>query len=266
MNTINDNQTNTNSTSSNTILSHLTGLANSAATNVAIRYKDRPDLRYAELLTTVLRFKSTLNAHGIGPNDRVAIISPNGPDMALAILGIMSTATCAPLNPKYTASEFEFYLSDLDVKAIVIHQGLKSSIHEVAQQSPAVVFEIDSDKNQPMDNVSLSCISGHDPESEIKADDAYPGDQDQALILHTSGTTSRPKIVPLTNNNVCTSAISIAKTLQLTPQDCCFNIMPLFHIHGIMAGLLAPIRWQRHLFPGFFRESPVHCPVLSLAH
>jgi len=243
MDTMKDNQTDMkhfgSDTGGNTILSHITRLAKSKPDNIAVRYKDRHDLRYAELLTAIIDIKIILNAHGIGPNDRVAIVSPNGPDMALAILGIMSTATCAPLNPKYTASEFEFYLSDLDVKAIVIHRNLKSSIREVAQQSSAVVFEIVSDKNQPMDKMTLSCISGHD--ATLETNPTHPSEQDQALILHTSGTTSRPKIVPLSNNNVCTSAISIAKTLQLTPQDCCFNIMPLFHIHGIMAGLLAPI-------------------------
>jgi len=241
-NTTMSKQTSIKNTRENTVYSHITRLANTESANTALRYKDRPDMRYADLLNTILKIKSTLNAHGIGPNDRVAIVSPNGPDMALAILGIMSTATCAPLNPKYTAAEYEFYLADLNVKAVVIHRDVKSSIRDVVKQTRALAFEIMSDKTQSMDNISLNCISAPSTMSDINADDiAPPCDQDQALILHTSGTTSRPKIVPLSNDNICTSAISIAHTLQLSAQDSCFNIMPLFHIHGIMAGLLAPI-------------------------
>ena len=64
---------------------------------------------------------------------------------------------------------------------------------------------------------------------------------DIALILHTSGTTSRPKIVPLTQANVCASAGNVARTLALAAGDRALNIMPLFHIHGLIAGLLAPL-------------------------
>ena len=64
---------------------------------------------------------------------------------------------------------------------------------------------------------------------------------DVALVLHTSGTTSRPKIVPLTHNNICTSAHNIGYTLQHTPADRCLNVMPLFHIHGLMAVTLSTL-------------------------
>jgi acyl-CoA synthetase (AMP-forming)/AMP-acid ligase II len=60
-------------------------------------------------------------------------------------------------------------------------------------------------------------------------------------VLHTSGTTSRPKIVPLLHRNVCASARNIRTTLRLTPDDRCMNVMPLFHIHGLMAPVLASL-------------------------
>ena len=64
---------------------------------------------------------------------------------------------------------------------------------------------------------------------------------DIALLLHTSGTTSRPKIVPLTHANLAASAANIGATLRLTPDDRCLNIMPLFHIHGLVAAVLASL-------------------------
>jgi acyl-CoA synthetase (AMP-forming)/AMP-acid ligase II len=71
------------------------------------------------------------------------------------------------------------------------------------------------------------------------ADFASP--DDIALVLHTSGTTSRPKIVPLSQRNVCASARNVRQTLGLTPDDRNLSIMPLFHIHGLIASLLAPL-------------------------
>jgi acyl-CoA synthetase (AMP-forming)/AMP-acid ligase II len=61
------------------------------------------------------------------------------------------------------------------------------------------------------------------------------------LLLHTSGTTSRPKLVPLLHRNLCASAFNIGRTLRLSPDDCCLNVMPLFHIHGLVAGLLSSL-------------------------
>jgi oxalate---CoA ligase len=65
--------------------------------------------------------------------------------------------------------------------------------------------------------------------------------EDIALVLHTSGTTSRPKIVPLSHKNICASAANIRRTLALTANDRGLVIMPLFHIHGLIAALTAPL-------------------------
>jgi len=72
---------------------------------------------------------------------------------------------------------------------------------------------------------------------------------DVALVLHTSGTTSRPKIVPLTHRNVTASARNIANSTRFTEADRGLNVMPLFHIHGLIAGILAPLS----------RGGEVHC-------
>ena len=87
----------------------------------------------------------------------------------------------------------------------------------------------------------------------IPVNGGFASPDDVALVLYTSGTTSRPKIVPLTNRNICVSAGNIAETLRLTPEDRCLNVMPLFHIHGLIAccAVIAERRCVRFLHPGF---------------
>ena len=77
---------------------------------------------------------------------------------------------------------------------------------------------------------------------ESKSDYSSPNENDEALVLHTSGTTSRPKIVPLSNNNIYSSSENISKSLSLTDNDHCLNIMPLFHIHGLIAVLATSMK------------------------
>ena len=133
---------------------------------------------------------------------------PNGPEMASAFLTIAQAATTAPLNPAYREEEYLFYLEDLKAKALVVAADY---------DGPALSAE-----------ASLG-----------EADTAAPAPDDVALILHTSGTTSRPKIVPLLQSNVFVSARNIQRSLALTPADRSLNIMPLFHIHGLIASLSA---------------------------
>ena len=205
---------------------------------IAIAAPDRSPLTYKALREHVEKTVFALNSYGIGRNDRVAIVLRNGPDMASAFLAVASGATTAPLNPAYQEEEFHFYLSDLDSKVLLIDKGstspvLKAAANlgipvlELAANEPAGSFELVS-----RDHASLDSTSG-------SADYADP--DDLALVLHTSGTTARPKIVPLSQANVCASAHNIRQILELTPDDRCMNIMPLFHIHGLMATILATL-------------------------
>jgi acyl-CoA synthetase (AMP-forming)/AMP-acid ligase II len=179
-----------------------------------------------------------LNAIGVGRGDRVGIVLPNGPEMATAFLSIASGAASAPLNPQYRADEFEFYLTDLGAKALVVEAGDPSPATIVASRLQIPVITL-----RPTPERGAGCFeldAGALPERAAKA----PGPaaaSDVALVLHTSGTTSRPKIVPLTQSNVCASARNVSHTLALTAADRGLVIMPLFHIHGLIAGVLAPL-------------------------
>jgi oxalate---CoA ligase len=223
-------------------------IAGGEAAAPALLAPSRPALSFAALDRLADDTVAALNGYGIGRNDRVAIVLPNGPEMAAAFVAIGSGATTAPLNPAYRAEEFRFYLSDLAAKALVVEQGSASPAIAVAGELGVPVLELLADEAGPAGAFTLSGAAEGMP---ARTGPAEP--DDAALVLHTSGTTSRPKIVPLSQANVTASARNIAATLALTPQDRCLNLMPLFHIHGLMAAVLASLGAGASVFctPGF---------------
>jgi len=202
---------------------------------LALGAPERPPLTYKDLRQLVQRTVESLNAMGIGRNDRVAIVLPNGPEMAAAFIAIAAGATTAPLNPAYRGEEFDFYLSDLNAKALVILDGMDSPAIAVAEarKIPLIILK----PGAKAGDFTLHTAQKAQP----AAKGGYAGEEDIALVLHTSGTTSRPKIVPLSQTNVTASAYHIGGTLELKPGDVCLNIMPLFHIHGLIAATLSSI-------------------------
>jgi acyl-CoA synthetase (AMP-forming)/AMP-acid ligase II/acetyltransferase-like isoleucine patch superfamily enzyme/acyl carrier protein len=246
---------------------------------LALMAPGRQPLTYASLYRHLILTAGRLGAAGIARGDRVAVVVPNGPEMAAAFVSVAAVATCAPLNPAYRAPEFEFYLSDLKAKALIIDRGLASPAREVARQLDIPVLELAATRNDAAGEFELdvkSAAGGGAPELAHSSD--------TALVLHTSGTTSRPKIVPLSHSNVCHSGRNVAATLALTENDRCLNVMPLFHIHGLIAGLLAPLtsagsvicspgfdaeqffQWMESLRPTWYTAVPtIHQAVLSRA-
>jgi acyl-CoA synthetase (AMP-forming)/AMP-acid ligase II/aryl carrier-like protein len=215
----------------------------------AVLAPGRVPLTYGRLAEQVASAIRQLNDLGIGRNDRLAVVLPNGPEMALTFLSIASAATSAPLNPAYSASEFDFYLSDLDARALVIMVGDDSPAVAVARTRDIPVIEIVPSTDGP---AGLFTLCGRGGPLAASAGPAQP--DDVALVLHTSGTTARPKMVPLTHRNLCASAESIRQSLQLTARDRCLNVMPLFHIHGLVAALLASLSAGASVVctPGFY--------------
>ena len=208
-------------------------LAQGADAAPAIESLDRPALTYAALRAHVAATVKALNGLGVGRGDRVGIVLPNGPEMATAFIAVAAGAVAAPLNPTYKRDEFEFYLSDLNAKALIVEAGAGGPAVEAAQKLGVAVIELTP--GAEAGGFTLKGAAG------AAAKPGFAEPQDVALILHTSGTTSRPKIVPLTHINVCASARNIATTLELSASDRALNIMPLFHIHGLIAGLSAPL-------------------------
>ena len=216
-------------------------------TDIAIAGLDRPPLTFRELRLLANATIAGLNELGIGRSDRVAIVLPNGPEMASAFVTIACGATTAPLNPAYKHDEFEFYLSDLNARAIVVDANSESPAIEVARTHGIQVLELHA--GEKAGDFTLAIDAG----DSAAAQGGFAEPEDIALVLHTSGTTSRPKIVPLRQSNVCASAANIQDTLKLEAGDVCLNVMPLFHIHGLMAAVLATLGKGASVFaaPGF---------------
>ena len=177
-----------------------------------------------------------LRTMGLARNDRIALLLPNGPEMAVAFLSVAAGATCTPLNPAYNASDFEFYLGDLNAKALLIQADMDSPARAIAHARGLSIIEL-----SPMLEAEAGLFMLEGEQQAHAACDEFAQSDDVALVLHTAGTTSRAKIVPLTHSNICTSAYNRSVTVKLAASDRCLNVLPLFHVHGLLGGILASL-------------------------
>ena len=224
-------------------------LAGNPATAPAISAPSRQLLTHGGLRALIERTVADLNRLGAGRNDRVAIVLPNGPEMAACFLAVAAGTASAPLNPAYRQDEFEFYLGDLNAKLLIAMQGVDTPARAAAAKLGVPIVELVPDATAGAGSFTLQGAGA----GSAAASGGYAQPDDVAMVLHTSGTTSRPKIVPLSQKNLCASAGNIRRTLGFTAQDRGLNIMPLFHIHGLIAGVLAPLSAGSEVFcsPGF---------------
>jgi len=199
---------------------------------VAILAPGRRPLTYRLLSRHVADVVRALNALGIGRNDRVATVIQDGPEMAVACLAIAAGATCAPLNPASRADEFEAHLDRLHCRALLVLAGSASPAVPVAKARGIPVVELIPvpDGEAGLFTLRHGMANGAQAR-DLQSGAAEPGDV--ALVLQTSGTAARPKVVPLTHRNLCLAAQNIRAALDLTAGDRCLNVMPLFHIHGL---------------------------------
>lgn len=218
----------------------------------AIQAPGRPPMSYSDLGRQIEYTESQFNQIGFGPRDRIALVLPNGPEMAAGLLSVASFCVCAPLNPRYSAKDYEFYLSDLSVRGLLIDDQLDSPARDVAARLGIEVLELSAQADMGAGTFEIRAESMH-ADTELRPNSA----NDIALLLHTSGTTSRPKIVPLTHRNLCASAQNVSRALSLSSSDTCLNVMPLFHIHGIVGALLSSLAAGQSVVctPGFDAES-----------
>jgi acyl-CoA synthetase (AMP-forming)/AMP-acid ligase II/acyl carrier protein len=219
-----------------TIYQVLQARAEEAPYAIALVSPGREPITYRQLLIQIDAIIESLSAIGIGRHDRVAFVLPNGIETAVAFLGISCAAISVPLNPSYRENEVDIYLSDLSAKLLIVQAGVRTSAAPVARRRGIPVAELVSSAKDASMLFSLEASGpvSSAPQQTIEADDV-------ALILHTSGTTAKPKRVLLSHNNLCTSAFSVRNTLALTREDRCLGVMPLFHIHGLIGGLLSSL-------------------------
>jgi acyl-CoA synthetase (AMP-forming)/AMP-acid ligase II len=191
-------------------------------------------LTAGELLEESSRLAGVLAGAGIARGDRVSLVLPNGPEFVQLLFAVtLLGATASPLNPGYTRDEYAFYLDDLEPRALVVPAGEAKAAREALPEG-TVVFDAESSGGSVRLSRDGSRLSEHRAFEAADADDI-------ALLLHTSGTTSRPKQVPLLHRNLVASARSIAAHYDLSDDDVSFCVMPLFHVHGLVASVLAQL-------------------------
>lgn len=248
-------------------------------TQAALLAPDRQTLTFTQLGAQLDTFRERLRQLGLGRTARVALLAPNGPELALAFLGSAASVICAPLNPAYQKDELAFYLEDLEASALLIASSLECPAREVAKALGIPILEFHAQLNQSAGSFALEGATGL---ASVVEQAASPNDV--ALVLHTSGTTARPKQVPLSQANLCASIRHLQHSLALSPEDCCLNLMPLFHIHGLVGALLAGLgsggrvvcppgfssvdlfAWLRAFQPTWFTSVPtIHQAILAQA-
>ncbi len=227
-------------------------IADHDAAAFAIGAPGRAWLSYGGLRDQAGYVAKALHGFGIGRGDRVAIVLPNGPEMASAFVCVAQAAVTAPLNPAYTEDEYAFYLEDLSARALMVMDGYDGPALAAAQGLGIAVIRVVVGPEHAAGGFTLT-LDSDALEAADGAEGAAPDACDVALILHTSGTTSRPKIVPLLHSNVVASAHNIAASLALGTRDRCMNVMPLFHIHGLIAAVSATLASGGQVWcaPGF---------------
>ena len=188
---------------------------------------------YAQLRQQVESLAAQLNQFGLGRGDRIAMALPNGLEVIASFLAASTVGTAAPLNPAYTLDEFKFYLEDTSARALILPSSGADEARAAAGDD-VLIIEVDLDSKGQVQFSSTGNTGGG-------LDRDFPNAGDTALILHTSGTTSRPKRVPLSHANLSTSARNVAETYELTPDDVSLCVMPLFHVHGLVASTLATL-------------------------
>lgn len=208
------------------------------ASRPAVFIPDGPEVTYAELQQQIEAVTAALREGGVQAGDPIGIVLPNNLEFLVAFLGTTwARAVAAPLNPGYKVEEFRFYLEDARAKAVIVGPG-DHPAREAARQLGLPIWEIQLRVTSSELRVDLSLP---EPATRNPQQTTPPTPDDVALFLHTSGTTSRPKGVPLTHGNLMASIANIAATYQLTPGDRSLIVMPLFHVHGLIGATLSTL-------------------------
>ncbi|ELU41708.1 coenzyme A synthetase, putative [Rhizoctonia solani AG-1 IA] len=202
------------------------------------------DVTYSELRVLVLELRNLLRNEGVAAGDIVAMSLVNSLEFVVGFLATgAARAISAPLNPAYSVSEFNFYLEDTKPRVVLLPRDSSKTAPlalESARKCNVNALELWIQAGRPYVKLVFEAIkSGKTVKQSL--DNEPPHGDDVALVLHTSGTTGRPKSVPLTHANLLRTTTNIIHTYKLTPKDRSYLVMPLFHVHGLLCGLLSPL-------------------------
>jgi acyl-CoA synthetase (AMP-forming)/AMP-acid ligase II/thioesterase domain-containing protein/acyl carrier protein len=201
----------------------------------AIESPGYPPLTYRDLKKQVLYGIKSLNAMGFCRNDRIAVIMPAGPATAVVSLTVMAGFTSAPLNPEFKEQEFETFLSKLKIKAIIVEKDCETAARTVAASRALPVIEV----TPSMDAAGRFTFGPISPSDAHEA--VFSSPSDIALLMQTSGTTSVPKIVPLSQKQLCASVQVYGSLFSQGDKDRSLHIVPYYHLLGIVGTFLTPL-------------------------
>jgi acyl-CoA synthetase (AMP-forming)/AMP-acid ligase II len=200
------------------------------------------DLRvsYASLKEQVVAVAEALAAAGVTRGDRIGTALPNGLPNVVTFLAASMVGTAAPLNPAYKEDDFRFYLEDTNAKVLLLPpDGADEARRAAGEKVPIMAVDLDAAGKVRLASPGAAADAPGGRAARTSFD--APSVDDVALILHTSGSTGRPKRVPLTHAQLSISAQNVAQTYNLTPADVSLCVMPLFHVHGLVASTLATL-------------------------
>jgi acyl-CoA synthetase (AMP-forming)/AMP-acid ligase II/acyl carrier protein/NRPS condensation-like uncharacterized protein len=202
----------------------------------AILARGRRPMTYGALWMQVNDVVCGLRSLGVGGSDRVAVVLPHGPEAAVAMIAVAAGAVCVPLSPDFTDDEYQRYFGELHLAALLTRADLNSASRSAARTLGIPVIDVSP---RPSEGAGAFGIVGQ--ALQCMAGDDFASGADDAFIMLTSGSTSRPKTVPLTHASVCLSAHNVCAAMGLRSRDRLLSVLPLFHGHGLISGLLAAL-------------------------
>jgi acyl-CoA synthetase (AMP-forming)/AMP-acid ligase II len=249
-----------------------------APSRAAILAPGYTSMTYGTLWMQTREVVSALRRIGVGRTDRVAVVLPHGPEAAVAMVAVAAGAVCVPLSPGFTEDEYRRYFGELRLSALLTSGDVNSASRRVAQSMGIQIIEVSKRRSKVAGAFSVGKAS------RGSVDDDFASSADDAFILMTSGSTSRPKTVPLTHASVCRAAGNIGAVLQLKSRDRLLNVLALYHVHGLICGLITTLTagssavcapgfdataffgWLREFRPTWYTAVPaVHRAVLKEA-
>ena len=192
-------------------------------------------LTYGALGAQIAALGTAMRANGIGPSAKIAIILPDSLELAVSIVATACHAVAVPLNPKATATEVDHLFARLHIDAILTSNKIDTA-RGVAARLNTPLFDVIRDEASKLKMVAASAVLDSDV---TPVRDASP--DDTVVILQTSATTGRPKLVPVTHRNLVINADRRRRWLNLTPNDRALCALPFYYAQGLKAGLFTPL-------------------------
>ena len=244
---------------------------------LALLAPGRPPLTFGALLQEVDRIALSLAAAGLGRGNRVAVALPNGPELAMAVLALSDCATCVPVNPALDEAACTLLLKSCRVDALLSPDRGDSTAERIARALGVLRFRVVSREDGPAGTMELITDAPRRPRlpESVQPDDL-------ALLMHTSGTTGRPKSVPISHRMLGASIVNQVNAMQLTSADRCLCVTSLFTNSGIRRSLLGPLAvggstvctsgfqarafadWLEEFAPTYYAAGPaVHLELLA---